>query len=75
MEKIESYLLTSSAGDNYIAKKVEPNLRLRQVRLERMLTLHEAAVIAEVSDRTYLRWEQGTQKPRLPALRVLCQST
>lgn len=51
---------------------MEANLRLRRARLERMWTIRKVATDIQRSERTVLRWEQGTQLPQLDALAHLC---
>ncbi|GCF06869.1 helix-turn-helix transcriptional regulator [Dictyobacter arantiisoli] len=50
------------------------NTKLRAARIQKRWSQERASEYAEVSERTYLRWEQGTQQPRLSSLDLLCQA-
>lgn len=50
------------------------NTRLRGARLKRRWPIKTAASHADVSETTYLRWEQGIQNPHLVNLQALCNA-
>ncbi|WP_338251503.1 helix-turn-helix transcriptional regulator [Dictyobacter halimunensis] len=50
------------------------NQKLRNARKQRLWSQAFAADKAEVSERTYMRWELGTQTPRGYNLSLLCQA-
>src|SRR5215472_15487215 len=50
------------------------NERLRKARKERRWTIEEACARIGVSRTTYIRWEQGTQKPQDLLLTWACKA-
>jgi len=50
-----------------------PNIRLRRARLGKMWPMNLAARNIGVDERTYMRWEQGRQRPQLSTLKNLCE--
>ncbi len=50
------------------------NHELRRARKQRLWSQAVVAEKAEISERTYMRWEQGTQQPRDYNLDLLCKA-
>ncbi len=62
------------AREGSIGASSSKNHRLRCARQHRFWSQALAAEKAEVSERTYMRWELGTQTPRAYNLALLCSA-
>lgn len=52
----------------------QTNLQLKKARMRRFWTIQQTAALIGVSFQTYIRWEHGTQLPRLGSLKMLCNT-
>lgn len=50
------------------------NQKLRAAREKKLWTMAQAAEAIGVSEQTYSRWENGTRRPHLSTLKMLCQA-